>query len=530
MTELKTIIENHKNAKQNQSREDLIPNILEQKEAMQMPNGSLATWTDPLSSGRIPKDTFIVRRPEIEDQVDWNSSACNAIDPAKFDQLWQESLERLKEKENLFITDRVIGADPSYELPVKTISDRAMTALFSLNMFREPQNQESIFADRAIEMIVLPYDKIPKGFARKGANAILAIDIANNRALVRGSLYLGMVKKTLFTILNFLAPTKGILPLHCSANVGSDGNTAILLGLSGTGKTTLSADPARKLIGDDEHGWGDDGIANFENGCYAKLIDLNPKKEPEIFRVAFENKDQNSGVIIENAMVYPNGTFDLFDSRLTQNSRTSYPMTALQNFEPSARGAHPNTILFLTADANGVLPPISKLDKDQAMLWFIMGYTSKLAGTEAGVTTPKSAFSRFFGEPFMPRHPKEYAELLKQKIDKFDTDVYLINTGWSGGAYGEGKRMDILATRNMVEAALSGNLKNVKYIKDERFHVNIPTTCPNVDAEILNPKNTWQDPAAFEERANNLAQEFKAHFEKNFSDLPDEIRAVCPGF
>lgn len=530
MKTLSDVLTNHSDIHENENREQFIQHVLDQKEAMQMPNGALATWTEPISTGRIPKDTFIVRRPEIEDSVDWTSSACNALDPEKFETLWKESLELLEQKDKLFVTDRVIGADASYELPVKTVSDRATTALFSLNMFRKPQNQSSVFADRAIEMIILPYDKIEKGFAREGADAILAIDLVNNRALVRGSLYLGMVKKTLFTILNYLAPEKGILPLHCSANVNEAGETAVLLGLSGTGKTTLSADPARKLIGDDEHGWGDRGIANFENGCYAKLIDLNPKKEPEIFRIAFGDNDPQSGVLIENAMVYPNGTFDLYDSRLTQNSRTSYPMTALKNFEPSAQGGHPKTILFLTADANGVLPPVSKLDKNQAMLWFVMGYTSKLAGTEAGVTSPKSAFSRFFGEPFMPRHPQDYAELLKEKINKFETNVYLINTGWSGGAYGVGERMDIMATRSMVEAALSGDLENVEYEVDKRFHLNVPKSCPNVDSQILNPKNTWADKEAFEATANKLAQDFRAHFEKNFADLPAEIRDECPGF
>ena len=528
---LTNILDNHSNLFQDLSSEEFIQHVLDRKEAIQTDSGSLATWGDIGSSGRSPADTFIVKRPEIEKKIDWKSSACNALKPDIFEDLWIEAQELLSQKDKLFVTNRVIGADVNYGLPVRTVSDRALTALFTQNMFREIAGGigQSVFADRAVDIIVLPWDKLEKGRLRKEGEMVIAMDLETNRALIMGCAYLGAVKKTLFTILNYLTPEKGILPLHSSANIGKEDDVAVLLGLSGTGKTTLSADPARALIGDDEHGWSDDGIANFENGCYAKLIDLNPKKEPEIYRIAFEGNDKKNGVIIENAMVYPDGRFDLSDRRLSENSRTSYQMDLLENFEPTAQGGHPKTILFLTADANGVLPPVAKLNKNQAMLWFLMGYTSKLAGTEMGITEPKSAFSRFFGEPFMPRNPEDYAELLSKKIEQHGVNVYLVNTGWSGGPYGEGSRMDISVTRAIVAAALSGGLENVEYINDSQFHIQIPKFCPGVSAEILQPKNTWKDVVAFEKRAHQLASDFSDYFDANFGHLSDDIRQECPG-
>jgi phosphoenolpyruvate carboxykinase (ATP) len=337
----------------------------------------------------------------------------------------------------------------------------------------------------------------------------------------------------LFTVMNYLLPAEGILPIHCSANEGTDGDVALLLGLSGTGKTTLSADASRALLGDDEHGWSDTGTANFENGCYAKLIDLNPEKEPEIFKACFEERPwKEHGSIIENAMMYPDGTFDLFDDRITPNSRGSYPLEYLTNINESSTGGHPKTILFLTADANGVLPPVSKLTKEQAKLWFIMGYTSKLAGTETGVTEPKSAFSRFFGAPFMPRNPDDYADLLGKKLDEHGTQVYLVNTGWSGGPYGVGARMDIMLTRAMCNAAIDGSLADVEYVQDPLFKVHVPKSCPGVDdASILWPENTWDDKAAYAERAKKLAADFAAQWDKAYADkgIDPAIAAECPG-
>ena len=336
----------------------------------------------------------------------------------------------------------------------------------------------------------------------------------------------------MFTVMNYLLPPRGILPLHASANEGKDGSTALLLGLSGTGKTTLSADPRRALLGDDEHGWNDTGIANFENGCYAKLIHLRKDKEPEIHNAIMHQAPmEKHGAIVENCMMFPDGHFDFDDGRLTENSRASYPLSFLSNIKPSAVGGHPTAILFLTADANGVLPPVAKLTDEQAMLWFLMGYTSKLAGTETGIVEPVTTFSRFFGAPFMPRNPGDYADMLGTKIRSSNAGVYLVNTGWSGGPYGEGSRMDINMTRAMVEAALSGDLEKVEYKEDPLFHILVPQSCPNVPCEILNPKNTWKDKQKFDERAAKLAKEFSAAFDKAYGNknIDPRIVAVCPG-
>ncbi len=525
------------------SRSELIEHAVKNKQALTSPSGALVTWAANDSTGRSPKDTYIVEHPESKDNIDWTSPNNIPLDPELFDQLFQEALEKIKTKEKLYITRRTVGADSKYCLPVTTITDNALTATFTDNMFRaQPDDiSQSIFADQEFTLLALPYERIDtekySGKLRqinekKTSNMIIAMDVDRKIGLVYGSEYCGSVKKMLFTTMNYLLPEHNILPLHCSANEGPNGDTAVFLGLSGTGKTTLSSDPNRALIGDDEHGWSDDGIANFENGCYAKLINLNPEKEPEIYHATFDERPyQENGCIIENTMMYPDGRFDLNDDRLTANSRTSYPLDFLKNIKPSATGGHPKTIIFLTADANGVLPPVAKLTPDQAMLWFLMGYTSKLAGTERGVTEPQTTFSRFFGEPFMPRNPGDYTSLLKEKIEKHSANVYLINTGWSGGPYGIGARMDISVTRAIVDAALNGDLENVNYNEDNLFHVMIPESCPNVDSNILNPKNTWGDKEAYSQRATKLACEFRSHFEKAYghSNIAPEVKAQCPG-
>jgi len=336
----------------------------------------------------------------------------------------------------------------------------------------------------------------------------------------------------MFTVMNYLLPKEGILPIHCSANEGEDGDSALLLGLSGTGKTTLSADPSRALLGDDEHGWGDNGIANFENGCYAKMIDIDKEKEPEIYNAVMHEDDwKKHGSIVENAMMYPDGTFDFYDERLTKNSRASYPLRYLSNIKESSKSGHPDTILFLTADANGVIPPVAKLTQKQAMLWFLMGYTSKLAGTETGIDEPVSVFSRFFGEPFMPRNPDVYAEMLGEKMEEHGTNVYLINTGWTGGPYGTGHRIDIDYTRDMVDAALNGKLEDVEYRKHPYFKVMVPKECPDVPNEVLWPKNTWDDKEKYDKRAKDIANDFKEHFDKAYADkdIDEEVAKQCPG-
>jgi len=359
----------------------------------------------------------------------------------------------------------------------------------------------------------------------------VVMDFDHNLGIVYGSSYMGSMKKLIFTVMDYILPPRGILPLHCSANEGSQGDCALLLGLSGTGKTTLSADPQRALLGDDEHGWSDNGVANFEYGCYAKLINLNPLKEPEIFRATFHPDHYlRHGALVENLMVYPDGSFNLDDARFTENSRSSFPLRYLSNIKEPPVSGHPRNILFLTADAYGVIPPIARLSPEQAMFWFIMGYTSKLAGTETGITEPQATFSRFFGEPFMPRRPADYTDLLGAKMRKHKVSVYLVNTGWSGGPYGVGRRMDIKLTRTLVQAALNGRLAEMPFLPDAVFKVLVPARCPEVPEEILNPVNTWKDKAAFKDQAAKLAAKFKSHFEKTYAGRVDAgITAACPG-
>ncbi len=431
-------LKQHNNIIENASRESFIDEAVNNKECMVSDCGALAVWNAPESTGRSPLDTLIVKRPQSQIHIDWNSSTNLPVSESLFDSVFEDALEFLSNNEKVYITDRVIGADSLYALPVKTITTRALTSVFTDNMFRPVPDdiEKSCFYNKGFTVLSLPYHKLdaekyewklrqlPNG---KTSNMIVAMDFDRRLGVIIGSAYLGSVKKLMFTAMNFYLPFENILPLHCSANVGKDGNSALILGLSGTGKTTLSADPNRKLLGDDEHGWADHGIANFENGCYAKMIDISPEKEPEIYE-AVMHKDYyiNHGSIIENAMIYPNGIFDFSDDRITPNSRASYPLKYLSNIEESSCAGHPNTILFLTADAYGVLPPISRLNKHQAMLWFLTGYTSKLAGTETGVKEPKATFSRFFGQPFMPCIPSVYADMLGKKMEEHNTCVYLI--------------------------------------------------------------------------------------------------------
>jgi phosphoenolpyruvate carboxykinase (ATP) len=543
LEKLNILIEKKENVQINPKRRDLIKAAVKNREVLVSKNGALATWTRMESTGRSPKDTLTVKSPDNAAEIDWQSANNIALAPETFAMILEDVLVMTQEKDNLYITDLVVGADSHYALPVRTITDRAVTALFTATMFRPVPRDiaRSIFKDKPFTIIALPANKLDKqkyaGLLRQlpdgsTSDMVVAMDFSRHIGVVIGSAYMGSVKKLMFTVMNYLLPKAGILPLHASANEGRDGSIALFLGLSGTGKTTLSADPERALLGDDEHGWDKNGIANFEFGCYAKLINLNPVKEPQIYQAIIHSAPYlKHGAIVENAMMYPDGTFDFNDSRLIENSRGSYPLSFLPGIKKSSRGKHPKTIIFLTADANGVLPPVAKLDQDQAMFWFLMGYTSKLAGTETGIVEPVSTFSRFFGQPFMPRNPNDYASLLGEKIKKHGTQVYLVNTGWSGGPYGEGKRMDINITRAIIRAVLNGELDLVAYEENMTFHINIPKTCPGVPAEILQPKNTWKDPQAFEKRAQKLAAEFSAHYDKVYGskDLPEAVRRQCPG-
>ena len=539
---LSSVLKGHSNVFDNLDRKELIRAAVENKEALVSANGSLVTWTPPESTGRSPKDTYVVRHEATASQIDWDSPNNIPMAPDTFDMLWEDALAVLGGKDKVYVVDRVVGADSAYALPVKVVSDKALHIAFVDNMFRPIPDDiaKSCFADRPFTLIALPYDKVEAskydGRLRKAgsktSNMAVVMDPYRGMGIVYGSAYCGSIKKLIFSVMNYLLPFEGILPLHCSANEGSDGKSALLLGLSGTGKTTLSADPDRALLGDDEHGWSDAGIANFENGCYAKLINLREAKEPEIYKAMFHKACYlEHGSIVENAMMWPDGTFDLDDGRLTENSRGSYPLSFLTNIKKSSTSDHPSTILFLTADAFGVLPPVAKLSPEQAMLWFLMGYTSKLAGTETGITDPVSTFSRFFGEPFMSLNPDIYANMLGEKMREHGTEVFLVNTGWSGGPYGIGSRMDITLTRAIVTAALSGQLSDVEYKEDPIFHIQVPTTVPNVPSEVLFPRNTWADKDAYDKRANKLAADFATHFDKAYGDkgIDPAVEAQCPG-
>ncbi len=514
----------------NTDREELIRLSLERGEAIRAANGALATWTRPESTGRSPADTHIVCHPESEGKIDWGPIN-HPMQPEVFAMLEAEAMAMLGKAGDVFENNRYLGADGKYALHVRTITASTLTALFASNMFRNKPDDvhQSVFDDNPYTIVVLPYHKLDpakyRGILRdKDTDMVIAMDFDRRLAIIIGNAYMGSVKKAMFTVMNYMLPNEGILPLHCSANEGKDGDIALFLGLSGTGKTTISSDPDRALLGDDEFGWGTNGVFNFENGCYAKCIDLDPRKEEQIYNAICH------GAIVENAMMYPQGDFDFFDNRLTENSRASYLLTAIDNIKVSAVGGHPKTIIFLTADANGILPPVARLNREQAMLQFMMGYTSKLAGTETGITEPQSTFSAFFGAPFMPLTPDVYTGLLGEYMDRYDTKVYMVNTGWSGGPYGVGKRMDLNLTRRIVSAVLNGELEDVEYRTNEQFHLDVPLSCPGVDPSVLNPKTTWPDQDAYEPQADKLAGDFKKVFEKKYlGRVDDAIATQCPG-
>jgi len=525
----------------NPSRPKLIQDAVTDRNALLLEPGALATWTPRHSTGRSPEDTYIVRRPGIEASVDWNSPYAKSMDRDTFEMLFSDTISQLSSQESMIVLDKVVGADSAYALPVTSVVDNALAGLFIDNMFLEmPEDiEKSCFFERPFFMLVHQYGKPEAEKYRDrlrllsdGSPLAMAVvmDLERRVGVVLGSCYMGTIKKMAFTVMNFYLPEQDILPLHCSANEGDDGRVAVFLGLSGTGKTTLSTDGHRALIGDDEHGWSDNGIANFENGCYAKLYRLDPAKEPDVYDATFHRDNYLAhGALVENLMVYPDGTFELDDDRLTQNSRASYPLRYLSGAKTPSMGDHPSTMIFLTADAHGVLPPISRLTDEQALFWYLMGYTSKLAGTETGVTEPQSVFSRFFGAPFMLRLPGAYLSLLEHRLKKHRVRVFLVNTGWTGGSYPEGNRLDITLTRAMVKAALSGDLDEVEYQSDGTLGLAVPTHCPGVPQDVLLPVNTWRDKDAYRKKVDKLAGEFRAHAEKAFAGrVPAWVESKCP--
>ncbi|RAI93911.1 phosphoenolpyruvate carboxykinase (ATP) [Algoriphagus yeomjeoni] len=486
---------------------ELVEFALVRKEGNLTSTGALMADTGKFT-GRSPKDRYIVLDDKTKDTIWWGDINI-PFDSVKFNLLLEKMKAFLADKE-LFVRDAYAGADENHRLKLKVVNTKAWHNLFCYNMFLRPSESELKDFEHDFTIICAPeFEADPETDGTKNPNFAI-INLTERIILIGGTGYAGEMKKGIFSVLNFILPhDKNILSMHCSANVGSKGDTAIFFGLSGTGKTTLSADPNRNLIGDDEHGWTENGVFNFEGGCYAKVIDLSREKEPEIWDAI------RFGSIVENTRFKANSReVDFANKSVTENTRTAYPINYIPNaLEPSKAGI-PRNIFFLTADAFGVIPPISKLNKSQAMYHFISGYTAKVAGTEMGVTEPKLTFSACFGAAFLPLHPTEYATLFGEKMEKYETNVWLINTGWTGGTYGVGSRMKLTYTRAMITAALEGKLEQVAYRKHQVFGFEIPQECPNVPAEILNPRNTWADKEGYDKQAEILAEAFRANFEK----------------
>jgi phosphoenolpyruvate carboxykinase (ATP) len=475
-------------------------------------------------TGRLPKDKFFVREPSSESKICWGK-VNRPIEPTKFDNIKQRLCAYLQGKD-LFIQNCYAGADERYRVPVRIISEHAWPALFARNMFiRELDPGKLALHQPEFTVIHAPSFHADPEVDGTRSEAFVLLHFGQKLILIGGTAYAGEIKKSIFTVMNYLLPQRGVMAMHSSANYGKDENdVAIFFGLSGTGKTTLSADPERTLIGDDEHGWSDEGVFNFEGGCYAKVIRLSPEGEPEIYQTT-----RHFGTVLENVAIDTRTRHvNLDDASLTENTRAAYPITQIPNMTLSGRGGHPKHIIMLTCDAFGVLPPLARLTPQQAMYYFLSGYTAKVAGTEAGVTKPEATFSACFGAPFMALPPLTYAQLLGERIAKHNVAVWLINTGWSGGPSGQGQRIELSFTRAMVKAVLSGALTDAPMQADSIFGIRVPLSCPDVPAEILEPRKTWKDPGAYDQKARELARMFESNFKENASDAPDEVRQAGP--
>jgi len=466
-----------------------------------------------LHTGRAAKDKFIVKEQETGDNI-WWGKVNRPFEEAKFEMMFRR-LQAYLQGRDLYVQDCFAGYDKKYRMPIRVITETAWHNLFARNLFIQAEPEQ--LSDHVPDFTVLHvpnFHAIPE-IDGTNSQAFILLNLKRKLVLIGGTSYAGEIKKSIFTVMNYRLPQENVLSMHCSANIGKRGDVALFFGLSGTGKTTLSTDPERLLIGDDEHGWGDDGVFNFEGGCYAKMINLSEEAEPEIYAVT-----RKFGTVLENVGYDPiTRRLDLDDDLLTENTRAAYPLTHLSNVAEESKGGHPENIVMLTADAFGVMPPIAKLTPDQAMYHFISGYTAKLAGTEKGITEPQATFSACFGAPFMMLHPSRYGELLADKIKKHNVKCWLVNTGWSGGPYGKGERMKIKYTRAILDAAINGKLDDVEYEVDPIFNVHIPKSVPNVPQEILRPRNTWDDKAAYDRQAKELAGLFR----ENFADYEDKV-------
>ena len=475
-------------------------------------------------TGRSPNDRFIVERPGSRDEV-WWGPVNRPIAPESFDALLALAREHARSRD-LFVFEGYAGADPKQRLKVRVITERAWHNLFARNMFvREEDRSKLVDFEPDFTVVDLPSLEADPSTHGTRTSTFILLDLDSRLALIGGTEYAGEIKKSIFAVMNYELPRADVLSMHCSANYGADpSDSALFFGLSGTGKTTLSADPSRTLIGDDEHAWGDDGIANIEGGCYAKVIRLDPEGEPQIHRTT-----STFGTILENVVHDPaTRRLDLDDDSLTENTRASYPLTQLDTVDLDGCAGHPKTVVFLTCDAFGVLPPIARLEPEQAMYHFLSGYTAKVAGTERGVTEPTATFSACFGAPFMPLAPSRYAKMLGERLERHGSSVWLVNTGWTGGAHGVGRRMRLKDTRAMVTAALEGSLENVPTRRDEVFSLAVPTEIAGVDPRLLDPRSTWSDPAAYDVQLAKLAKMFRDNFEQFLGDTDAAVAAAGP--
>ncbi|HWR41589.1 phosphoenolpyruvate carboxykinase (ATP) [Sporomusa sp.] len=502
----------------NLSPAQLVEAAIRRGEGQLTASGALQVTTGKYT-GRSPNDKFVVDSAAVHDKIDWNGN--KPFSPDKFNQVYHRMLAYMQNRE-LFIFDGFAGADAGNRISVQFVNEFAWQNLFVHQLFIRPETvQPDIAPD--YKVICLPGFKADPAMDGTASEAFIILNFEQRLVLIGGTHYAGEMKKSIFTVMNFILPEKNILSMHCSANVGAKGDTALFFGLSGTGKTTLSADPDRRLIGDDEHGWSDEGIFNIEGGCYAKCIGLKHETEPQIWEAI------RFGAVLENVVIDPATRMpDFADASITENTRVAYPVDYIPNALIPGVAGHPKTIVFLTADAFGVLPPIAKLNAEQAMYHFLSGYTSKLAGTERGITEPQATFSACFGAPFLPLSALRYAELLGEKLKRHQTNVFLINTGWSGGSYGVGNRMKLSYTRAMVTAAIEGHLEQVSFQLDPIFNVYVPTSCPGVPDEILMPRNTWTDKEAYDHKAKELASLFIKNFDNFHKNMPSEIIAAGP--
>ncbi len=473
-------------------------------------------------TGRSPKDKFVVEEDGSRDRI-WWGEVNQPLEEASFDGLRAKVVGHLEGLDLLYVVDAYAGADAAHRIGVRVITGSPYHALFAKTMFITPTVEERHSFEADVVVLHAPaVEAVPeKDGTRSGT--FVALHPTRGEVVIGGTFYAGEIKKAIFTVMNDRLPLEGVLPMHCSANVGEDGTVAVFFGLSGTGKTTLSADPERSLIGDDEHGWGDAGIFNIEGGCYAKVIRLSAEAEPEIFHTT-----RTFGTVLENVAVDERGVIDLNDESKTENTRAAYKIERISNALPTKMAGHPSAVVMLTADAFGILPPIARLTRDQALFYFLSGFTAKLAGTEIGVKEPQPTFSTCFGAPFLPQPPVVYARMLGEKLNAHGSAVWLVNTGWTGGPYGEGHRMPIQATRRLLHAALSGELDDVDYRSDGFFGFDVPTEVPGVEPSLLDPRSTWADPAAYDTKARELAAMFTANFEKFAADAGEAVTAAGP--